>query len=632
MRPPVILLTFANNNEENLKELNAEKAALADLFVEKQSQGYFLFDNNTMTVEKLRHQLFKYKPQVCILHYAGHANGSQLLFEDQKAYSSGLMESIKDQTNLKLVFLNGCSTKGQVENLLKNGVPAVIATSVKVNDTTARLFAVDFYKNLIDGKTILEAFKIASEIVTSKDGSSVNESKRSLGYAIGEEEEENSDAIAWGLYIGKKKEVLDWKLPDTSYYELIIKSKIGNTQNADIEGNSLLLQTLYNVLMTFSDDLEMFKELGVKYEKQGNIEDFDIREVKNAIINSLPSPIGEQVRKLLVPEDNNDDELPEEARLRFLINTYSVMVDLLTFIMLSQLWDVYEKRKPKEESKDSKEISPPPLLINDNLKEMIKDFFLQEAIERQGHDAIPLIAAIRELFIEQNVNFFVDEIIQLKELIDDANGEFFKAYIYLKDIKNKYKDINNISANFGENEIKKDCAETENQLCSIFKELGFCAKYKFATIKDINIVKKKNEPPIFKHKMVKLDYVLVGFADKNQDFDNFTDSKAVIIYKIENKKVEAFNLYPFVIDINALLEENLSKIYFFSHYTHTTDIETNCTYKFVKNINREKDSLQIPLKDDFFNAKRGLKLSVEETNKVFNETLETIEEFILNFK
>lgn len=626
MRPPVILMAFANNNDEYLNSLKTERDEIGNILFEKQSQGYYLFDDDTSTLENLRQKLFRYRPQVNILHYAGHANSSQLLFEDQTTYSAGLLESLKTQKNLKLVFLNGCSTKAQKDKLLEIGVPAVIATSVKVNDDTARKFAIEFYQNLNDGKTLKEAFQIASGVKTGKDGLNLTDSKRSLGSLIigDDDDEDTTDTLAWGLYISPaNRDVLDWKLPNKSFYELVLKQGIDIVSSKDNADNNLLLKTLYNVLMTFSEDLEMFAELEKRYGENFDIKDFDVRIVKNAIINSLPSPIGEQVRKLLVSDEDSEDEFPELQRLRFLINTYSVMVDILTFIMLSQLWDELSKKNTENE-----------LVIDDELKKLIYQFFNQNASERQGYDSIPLIQDIRQLFEENKIAFFVDEIMQLKVLLADTNGEFTKAYLHFKNIKQKYKDINEASftENPNEKEIIIDCKETEVQLCNIFKELGFCARYKFATIKDIRIEKKKNRNAIYKHKMVKLDYVLVGFADKNEDFENFTDSNAVIIYKTENRKVQAYNLYPFVIDINALLSEDLSKIYFFSHYTSGNSLQTNCTYRFVKNINRNKDCLQIPLGQDFFNSKRSLKLSEEDTKHVFNETLETIEEFIANFK
>ena len=380
MRPPVILCAFANSHKDHLTELEKEKENIASVLVDKQVLGHVLFDNDIKTIKKLRDLLFIYRPQVMVLHYAGHANDQQIFMEDGAAYGVGLLESIKLQTNLKLVFLNGCSTKGQVEKLLEAGVPAVVATSVKIGDTKARLFAENFYGNMAKGLELAEAFNLASELITKNTNKPVREIDdpiRGLSYLIEPETPGDPD---WGLYINKgKQEVATWKFPDKSFYEVFIRNEI-HTSSSGSPGDNLLT-AFYNVLMTFSEELPKFTELEKKFGgEKWDKEKFDIREVKDAILNSLPSPIAEQLRKLLVPED---DESTSEARLRFLINTYTVMVDLLAFVMFSQLWEVLEEQKKSN-----------TICINGELKRLMNEFFDLGKLDRQGYDVVPLIGAI----------------------------------------------------------------------------------------------------------------------------------------------------------------------------------------------------------------------------------------------
>ena len=49
--------------------------------------------------------------------------------------AGGIAKLLGQQAGLKLVFLNGCANKEQVKNLHAAGVPAVIATAVKINDS-----------------------------------------------------------------------------------------------------------------------------------------------------------------------------------------------------------------------------------------------------------------------------------------------------------------------------------------------------------------------------------------------------------------------------------------------------------------------------------------------------------------
>jgi hypothetical protein len=609
MRPPVILCAFSNSGDAYLSQLEKEKEAISDALRERQGKGHLLLDTDARTIKKLRDRLLLYQPQVEIIHYAGHASGSQLLMEDATVYGAGLLESIRLQKNLQLVFLNGCSTQEQVDQLLNAGVRAVIATSVDIGDDTATRFAEDFYQKLASGHSIDEAFKLATEVVTAKNNaalSTTEDSERGIARLI---KAPNTGPV-WGLYLHKSQQgAANHRLSDKSFYELHIKSQIDSKFNTSEDA---ILASLYNVLMTFSDELPMFEDLEKKYGEQWDPRKFDVREVKNAIINSLPSPIGEQVRKLLVTED---EPLASE-RLRFLINTYTVMADLLLFIMFSQLWEALVQGKVP--------------VLEDHLKEQINAFFLLGHHDRQAYDAIPLVRLIHDKLKTHDVPLFVNEMSHLADLMDERDSEFFGAYLNITRIKSKYGDLA-MMEDLDDREVREDCQKAEASLCIMFKELGFCARYKFATIKNIYINKKKNQPAVYQHKMVKLDYVLVGFTDKMEDFENFTDSNSVVIYKIENKNLSAFNLYPFVIDMNALISEKLSKIYFFYNYDKSAATAT-CTYNFIKNINEKKDRLQIPALPNFLRTKTDLKISQEELDTIGPEILESVEVFISYFK
>lgn len=610
MRPPVILCAFSNSSDAYLSQLEKEKEAISDALRERQGKGHLLLDTDAGTIKKLRDRLLLYQPQVEIIHYAGHASGSQLLMEDGTVYGASLLQSIQLQKNLKLVFLNGCSTQQQVDQLLDANVRAVIATSIDIGDDTATRFAEDFYKKLSSGHSIDEAFRLATELVTAKNNASLS-TLDNPGRGIVHLIKPPDSGPVWGLYLNKNhRDTAGYRLSDKSFYELHIKSQIQSKFNTSEDA---ILAALYNVLMTFSDELPMFEDLEKKYGEQWNPKKFDVREVKNAILNSLPSPIAEQVRKLLVTED---EPLTSSERLRFLINTYTVMADLLLFIMFSQLWEALVQGKV--------------LALEDHLKDRINAFFLLGHHDRQAYDVIPLVRAIHDTLKAYDVPLFVNEMSHLADLMDEKDGEFYDAYLNITGIKSKYRDLSAME-DLEDRESQQDCQKAEANLCIIFKELGFCARYKFATIKNIYINKKKNQPAIYQHKMVKLDYVLVGFTDKLEDFENFTDSNSVVIYKIENKNLFAFNLYPFVIDMNALINEKLSKIYFFYNYDKSA-ATTICTYNFIKNINEKKDRLKIPDIPNFLKTKTDLKISQEELETIGPEILQSVEVFISYFK
>ncbi|HEX8202233.1 MAG TPA: CHAT domain-containing protein, partial [Isosphaeraceae bacterium] len=107
-----------------------------------------------------------YPDRVAIVHYGGHAGPDQLLLEaasggTRPAHAEGLAEILGRQAGLKLVFLNGCSTRAQVHGLLQANVPAVIATARDIEDETARSFAESFYAELASGANLRRAFEAA---------------------------------------------------------------------------------------------------------------------------------------------------------------------------------------------------------------------------------------------------------------------------------------------------------------------------------------------------------------------------------------------------------------------------------------------------------------------------------------
>ncbi|MBK7337849.1 MAG: CHAT domain-containing protein [Saprospirales bacterium] len=100
---------------------------------------------------------------------------------------------LSHQKDLKLVFLNGCSSKAQVEVLFEHGVKAVIATNSRVKDNKSRIFAEYFYKAFATGKTIREAFDSAVSFLKNQYPD-VDITYRGIGF------QEEKAEFPWGLY------------------------------------------------------------------------------------------------------------------------------------------------------------------------------------------------------------------------------------------------------------------------------------------------------------------------------------------------------------------------------------------------------------------------------------------------
>ncbi|MEL7062283.1 MAG: CHAT domain-containing protein, partial [Bacteroidota bacterium] len=218
--PPVILLAFANEKMEGrfLHTLKDEIAALRKALQPAEDAGLceIVLLPNATTEEILdTFQRQRYRDRIALFHYGGHADGYQLLLESSQghnevAHGEGLVSFLGRQDSLQLVFLNGCATQQQSEELIQAGVPTVIGTYTAISDNLATMLASRFYSSLGQGQHLARAWEEAEDEVRLRYGSGT---KRGLVFDD-EEEAESYDGFPWNLLVrpGSEK-VREWSLP-----------------------------------------------------------------------------------------------------------------------------------------------------------------------------------------------------------------------------------------------------------------------------------------------------------------------------------------------------------------------------------------------------------------------------------
>jgi WD40 repeat protein len=221
-KKPVIVLAFANDLEGKryLRNLAEEARELRDVLNHAKVAGLCELEVIQNTTIK---DLFKvlqeaeYRNRIAVLHFGGHANSHQLMFETrgggtEAAGAAGLAAYLAQQQGLELVFLNGCSTQEQAKGLLKAGVSAVIATSQSIPDEAAREFAELFYRSLAAGDSIGIAYRKAEAAMHSIHGDNPRD--------LYPDELKNSSAgerWPWDLYLRDGASIAeDWNLPDAA--------------------------------------------------------------------------------------------------------------------------------------------------------------------------------------------------------------------------------------------------------------------------------------------------------------------------------------------------------------------------------------------------------------------------------
>lgn len=176
---PVIFLVYANDRVDparHLRNLEQEIGGIRRALRSAEQEGMceVVFEPNASTDQVMSvFQDARYRGRIAIFHYAGHANGYQLMLESEHgghaaANADGLAAFLGRQDALQLVFLNGCSTGPQVGGLLETGVPVVIATSEDINDAAAMDFATHFYQGIGGGAELRQCYDEATAAAKTK--------------------------------------------------------------------------------------------------------------------------------------------------------------------------------------------------------------------------------------------------------------------------------------------------------------------------------------------------------------------------------------------------------------------------------------------------------------------------------
>ena len=202
---PVLLAIFSNDQDAYLEHLIREEKGIDDILSPLDDKGFIKFHKEYYaSTEELIKLFVRYHERIILLHFAGHAGGTQLQFRGGSSHQKGLAQLLK---NVPVVFLNGCATQNHVEALLDNGVKAVIATNSAINDTTAFEFSKQFYQMLANGQTLSEAFDLAKASIDTRYG----DNKKTLQKGL-KLRRDKKDNFEWGLYI-EDEDVYNWTLP-----------------------------------------------------------------------------------------------------------------------------------------------------------------------------------------------------------------------------------------------------------------------------------------------------------------------------------------------------------------------------------------------------------------------------------
>lgn len=539
----LLFLSYANSQQHPLPTLQEEEDRVYQMLARREAERHFRLHRDSFTsIPKISEYLALFQDDIALFHFGGHAGRDRLLLDDAEANATGIAQLLGRCPSLKLVVLNGCSTKGQVQALLDAGVPVVIATSAPVGDRTATQFAITFYQSLADShRSIEEAFKDAMGAAQNQSGQ-VLHAQSARGIVLTSDDRQADEAL-WGLYYREESD-LEWKLPLAAY-----------APPAAYTPNERLIEKLLEALAPYDQDIRKIKEqedLGA--ERSAG-------EKKKAILKCLPHPISQQLRKLMSKEMGMEDHVfydkPGPDRLRQIAHTYATMIELLAFILLADLWQNLENKTRK-------------LQLESSDLAALLTFFIRPAAEKRPFDFVPLIRSIRQIMDRNGLPFFMEEFPSVSPHFN-ADTAFASACRFLEALRQRMAD----KAGLNEAEAFQLCPTAEEKLAVAFGQLGFLAAYSLSSVRHIHVLKFRYPPtPQFNHNVIHLAQEFIQLEDQAEVMDKFMDAASVLLQHKAGDTYRFLNLSPFIIDESAFDEKaELAKLFFFERYEKALDAQ-----------------------------------------------------------
>lgn len=532
----LLYLSYANSENNPLPTLREEDDGVYTVLSRREADRHFrLHRDSFATIPKIAQYLTLYQDDIVLFHFGGHAGRDRLLLDDADANAAGLAQLLARCRNLKLVILNGCSTREQAGALIKAGVPVVIATSAPVGDRAATQFSITFFQALGDRhSTIGQAFADAIAAAETQSSRVLNVEKgRDVSGFVDTRAEK--DEPLWGLY-WKHDSDLDWKLPVAVY-----------APPAEYTPNEKLVERLMEALAPHDEAVRKIieqEDLGIESSAGGK---------KKAILACLPHPVSQQLRKLMSKEKGMEDHIfydkPGIDRLRQIGHTYSTLIELLSLILLADLWQALENNAE--------------LNLKAAEQSSILSFLIRPNSKKAPFDFVPLIRSIRLIMECNDLPFFMEE---LPEISKNFNSDtpFAAACLFLGALRQRLTDEGALT----DAEAVQLCPTAENKLAAVLGELGFMAAYSLASVRNINVLKYRYPAePLFNHKVTRLSQEFMELEELPEVLDNFMDAASVLLQRKKGDTTAFLNLSPFVIDESAFNEKaELAKIFFFERY------------------------------------------------------------------
>ncbi len=530
-----VLVFYANaSNQVFLDQLADEGKEIQRILTSASGREYEVMLIPEASIENVLNELNVPNRKVEIIHFSGHADSQSLVFDDTITQANELAAKLAFHPSLKLVFLNGCASEGQVKFFHEAGIPFVIATSRPIEDSKAAWLASQFYRYLTMGRTVEKAFEemeIDSRLLKKQ-----MELVQTRG--LGKKNQLPSQSFEWGLY--SLENVPDYRLPLRS---------AGLTAQSEVAHSSFLQKMILALKDHVSPINQNYLHTIDDIENLGGVSD---RTILKDLLRVLPYPLGIRLQqingKALTNENTNE-------YYRQLLYDYTFFFETLLHytasIILCQIWQLKEEISPQE---------------GEVFQTFVSGNRLNRPFEEYGNVISSGMTLLRSRVAEEELSMFE----AVNKYTESAGfreaGAFFdlhKSYYWGR-------------VRFSREEAVRLCYEAQAHLNACFRHFGFTIEHCLTSVRGIDVINFRHVKKLFANSVTRL-VVSDDDALRLQRDINPMENKGILYFSGAqvNASTASLNLFPFLIDRNVFVEQTASEIDLYLFVGFCNDVMLN---------------------------------------------------------
>lgn len=319
---------------------------------------------------------------------------------------------------------------------------------------------------------------------------------------------------------------------------------IGNIENANfgfVAGkkafNVLLTKQLINQIQEYHPKIKDFiNKIPENFTDNWETERTYLNQAKGLVEENFVWIIGWQLRRLFAIGNKTASPEQTDDYLEQCLMTFKLTMQLVSFSLVAHLWDGLNGREVNQGSD----------------LEAISSLF-ESKIELRPDQYLEVFKSLLKLYEINNTTLPFKEM-QDVEFYNNKEGEFMKACVGLFEIREIYNQSK---------QTPEHCFQAEEHLTSFLTSFRFLANYQLISMKKIEYDWQRNSEPRYLRQ-----FNILGKNIKK------SGSQQLLKYGTEplntyslflRNNVTKINLFPFMIDYNALTNEDGSKICLFNY-------------------------------------------------------------------